>query len=170
MKKSELKEKEDSFQYWLFEMDDALEAFVASIAETEIREKLDFSKESLVVLGEWLIAHQSEFAEIEEYTIFDGFVQRTAKLDKHVLDGFVRYAGETFRKNLGGKWMIDYSTPKNIYYGLPQLKGMKNQHVQFSPYPAASAIITRKDAELLKKILEAHEKGGPALKKPIRKK
>ncbi|MBP8006519.1 hypothetical protein MMO38_04955 [Acinetobacter sp. NIPH 1852] len=42
--------------------------------------------------------------------------------ETHTVDGYARYIGETFRKYLGGKWIIELDNPKHAFYNLPEIK------------------------------------------------
>ena len=82
---------EDDFEYWLADMDDALERFFPQLPEA-VRSKLDYSSASLDVLESWFL---------ERYPNMDAVLQKSESL---TLDGVSRYVGETFRKQFGGHW------------------------------------------------------------------
>ena len=107
----------ERFQYWLVDMDDALHRFFIGL-DPALAEKLDYSPESLKLLEAWLLSRYKTVDEVKPMS------------QAKTIDGAARYAGETFRKNLGGKWHIDYEDPKNAYYGKPQLMDMKGQRTQ----------------------------------------
>ncbi len=104
-----LKEDEEGFQFWLAHMDDALEAFLEALPE-QVRQRCDYSVEGLDVL-EGLVL--SRYANIEEIK---------SPSEAEFVDGVTRYLGETYRRSLGGKWLIEYHNPKEINYGLPVLE------------------------------------------------
>jgi hypothetical protein len=76
--------------------------------------------------------------------------------NKQSMDGAARYFGETFRKQVGGKWSIDFLDPKNAFYGLPQISGFKGQTTQICPRALVSAAIARGKGDFLFKILKAN--------------
>jgi len=62
--------------------------------------------------------------------------------------------GETFRKHLGGKWFINLSNKKNVYYGLPVLTDLGAMgDVYKCPLTFCTACISRKDGQYISKIL-----------------
>src|SRR5579871_6937708 len=99
-----MSDRED-FDDWLVAMDDKLEMLLAEVPEA-ISDQLDYSVGSLSVLETWLL---SSFTSAEHIL----------KADKHLLDRLSCYVGETFRKNIGGAWTIDYSDEDDVFYGLP---------------------------------------------------
>ena|SRR5437868_9745638 len=98
----------DRFQFWLMEMDAAIEQFIDS-APPSIKARLDFSDESLDALEEWVLARYSDPSET-----------RSAQ-ESTFLDGAARYFGEIFRRHTGSKWGIRYDDPKYVFHGLPIL-------------------------------------------------
>jgi hypothetical protein len=101
-------ERFDSFQYWLMDMSDALERMKNSLPK-DISEKLNYSIESLDTLENWIL---------EQYpTVNDIIPQKEAS----IVDGYARYVGETFRKYLGGKWIIELDNPKHVFYNMPEI-------------------------------------------------
>ncbi|MCW3090734.1 MAG: hypothetical protein JWP81_1803 [Ferruginibacter sp.] len=80
---------EDDFGYWVFEMDNKLASFIASLYG-DIKTKLDYSINSLDDAERWLINTYKIPAAIEA-------LHRAI-----TVDGFCRYIGEVYRKNLGG--------------------------------------------------------------------
>lgn len=130
----------DDFELWLFQMDDELEAFVARFSAEQQR-RLDYTPDSLAVLERWLL---------ERYA---GTEQIMAVENKTTLDGAVRYIGETFRKNLGGKWDVNLTDPKDAFYKLPVITGFPGMKVAVSPYSLAGACVDRRTGAFLQTIL-----------------
>ena len=127
---------ERAFQAWLAAMDDVLAAFFEQLPEN-VAAKLDYSMESLDVLEAWLLerypAGEAADAIIE-------LVKRPAFLDPAtvppILDAVGRYVGETFRKQVGGRWWLDIDLKKFFVYGeLPLI-------IEFSPEPAPICPLT----------------------------
>jgi hypothetical protein len=116
--------REDRFEYWLIDMDDAIDRFFACLPK-HVRTSLDYSPEYLRVLEAWLLENYPTVAAIKNES------------QMHALDGAARYIGELFRHHLGGKWFIDYSDSTNIFYGRPQIQGMSGQKTQFCPMTVA---------------------------------
>lgn len=120
----------DDFQYWLFEMDDRLEAFVNDLPN-DVADALDYSPNSLLALEGWLLG---KYGSINE-------VMKPAEKDN--LDGASRYVGETFCKNVGGAWSIDQEDIKNAYYRIPVV-GRKGVWTECPPSLVTAAIDRRR--------------------------
>lgn len=118
----DVQHEEEQFQYWLADMDDALERFLKSLPP-ETRSKLDYSIESLDAVEDWILEKYGSTAEM-----LDPKESRT-------VDGLARYIGETIRRNVGGHWEIRLDDPKYAYYGIPQITG-------YSPHPTPEAPAT----------------------------
>src|SRR5690606_13509667 len=84
---------EEDFQHWLDYMDDGIEEFFAMLP-AQVRDRLDYSIDSLDVLEAWLL---------ERYPNPDAAVQTSETL---YLDGAARYIGETFHKIIGACWQV----------------------------------------------------------------
>lgn len=134
---------EELFQYWLSDMDDAINLFFSRLPQLVVQD-LDYSKSSLLIIAKWLIENYQTINSIKKDS------------EKQILDGAARYIGQTFRKHLGGKWIIDYTNKRNVYFGLPQLSNMKGQRIQQCPYTMVTATIGRKDPEFLLSLLDNH--------------
>lgn len=135
---------DDAFQYWLFDMEGAIESFLEDLPG-DIRSKLDFTADSLFVVGSMLSNRYEYIAEIADASEAEFF------------DGVTRYVGQTIRRELGGRWAIETGDPMNAFYKLPQLIGCKNQTVQVCPQKLATATLGRKDPELMYKLLVSHK-------------
>ncbi|CEN49484.1 conserved hypothetical protein [Capnocytophaga canimorsus] len=96
---------------------------------------LDYSIQSLDDLEQWI------FTNFENNTL----LIENAKL----LDLLTIYIGETFRKHIGGKWVMDTENKKNAYYMLPVLWSENFKGVIYkSPRTYATACISRKKRKL----------------------
>lgn len=102
--------RDDRFQYWLADMDEAIKRFIASAPES-IRPKLDFSAESLGTVEGWILQR------------YDGPQALVPPSEAAFLDGAARYVGEIFRERTDSKWTINTSDPKVLYFGRPTLRG-----------------------------------------------
>ena len=94
---------EDKFEYWLMDMDDAIEGFIQYLPN-HIANKLDYSIESLSTLETWLLDKYDSIEKIKPQS------------ESTIVDGAARYIGETYRRALGGKWNIDFSDDKNAFH------------------------------------------------------
>jgi hypothetical protein len=133
-------DKQDQFQEWLAEMDDALERFFASLPQ-ELAAKLDYTPESLDALEAWILQN---------------FAGTDALLDpkrSQQLDGMARYVGETLRKNVGGKWEMRLDDPKYVYYGLPQLSGFAQRSTPESPHSLVTASADRRTGDYISSVV-----------------
>jgi hypothetical protein len=127
-----------NFEEWLMSMDDKLGQLTRELPR-EVIGNLDYSPNSLAVLEGWLLSSYSSPEMLMES-------------DKHFLDRVACYVGECFRKNLGGKWMVDNSDPESAYYGLPVVRteGMPAH----CPLPMVTAALDRRTGIEMKSILE----------------
>jgi hypothetical protein len=131
----------DDFEYWLMDMDDALERFFG-ILPLQTREKLDFSPSSLGALEAWIL---------NKYPSIRAMLESDQSL---LVDGAARYIGETFRKSLGGYWDIQLDDPKFAYFGVPILTGFEEKPTPVCPLTLATASADRKTGKYLSTILE----------------
>ena len=114
-----LREDEEGFQYWLSHMDDALDAFLKGLPK-EVREGCDYSAGSLDVLEGFLLSKYPSVDAIK------------GPSEAEFIDGVSRYLGETYRKSLGGRWLIEYHNPNEINFGLPVLE-LPGWEIRFCP-------------------------------------
>ena len=131
-----LRDREE-FEYWLFDMDDAIEGFLESLS-IPVRGKLDSSPDSLDVLEAWLL---------------DRYPKTESMLDRYEfprVDDAARYIGETFRRTLGGYWDIKLDHPKNAYFGLPILTGFERPPTPICPLLLATASVDRRTGSYCK--------------------
>lgn len=145
LSQAEVEKRRENFEEWLFEMDDALEQFVEGIAEPT-RSQLDFSMASLDALEAWVL---------ERYGSPEELMKPEAK---QVLDGLARYIGETFRKQIGGRWQIRLDDPKYAFFGLPELTGFSERPTPICPHSLATAMTDRRNGTYLRTILENTKK------------
>jgi hypothetical protein len=141
----EVEKRREDFEEWLFEMDDALEQFVESIGEPT-RSQLDLSPASLDVLEAWVLERYGSPVELMKPEA------------KQVLDGLARYIGETFRKQIGGRWQIRLDDPKYAFFGLPELTGFSERPTPVCPHSLATATTDRRNGTYLRTILENTKK------------
>ena len=126
---------QDQFQLWLFEMDAALDRFVAS-APPDIASKLDFSPESLDAVESWTLSKYESPQQIRPAT------------ETAFHDGAARYVGEVFRKFTGSRWSLDQSNPKNLNYGVPALTGGRLT-IGMAPLTLVTALLDRRTGKYL---------------------
>jgi len=138
---SDLIMQRDGFNYWLAEMDDALDRFLMIFAP-DVRPRLDFSEESLDVVERWLL---------EQYAGPEALLAESAR---DVLDGASRYVGETFRKRIGGRWEIRLDDPQYAFYGLPQLTGFSDQPTPICAHSLVTAAADRRTGSYLRTVLQ----------------
>jgi len=138
---SDLIMQKESFNYWLAEMDDALERFLGMFPP-DIRPQLDYSGGSLDVVERWLL---------ERYANPDALLSVSAR---DVLDGASRYVGETFRKQIGGRWEIRLDDPQYAFFGLPQLTGFSDQPTPICAHSLVTAAADRRTGSYLRTVLQ----------------
>lgn len=133
-------QKED-FEYWLFEMDEAIQEFKNKLDQS-ISSRLDFTLESLDILESWILKQYNSPKDILE------------REEMETLDGLARYVGETYRKLIGGYWEIRFDDPKYAFYGLPQLTGFCEKATPICPHSLLTAAIDRRKGIYIRTILE----------------
>jgi hypothetical protein len=95
----------DQFEKWRTLVEVAIQQFMSRLP-SQVSEKLDYSRESLEVLGDWFLTTYPPYETIED----------PAKVI--VSDGLMYYLGETYRKNLGGYWNMHFAEVEPDYrYG-----------------------------------------------------
>ncbi len=144
MNRSALTTRED-FDYWVSDMDDALERFF-TLLPSSVREKLDFSPFSLEALEEWIL---------EKYANTQAMLQRD---QAQIVDGVARYIGETFRRTIGGYWTIRLDDPKVAFFGVPILTGFEERPTPACPLALATASADRRTGTFLHTVLKNHMK------------
>jgi len=102
--------RKDAFQFWLMDMDDAIDRFVQS-APADVRSSLDLTGASLDAIEALVLARYKTPADT-----------RSAQ-EAAFLDGAARYVGEVLRVATGSKWSIRFDDPKFVFHGLPILTG-----------------------------------------------
>jgi hypothetical protein len=130
----------DDFEYWLFDMDDALERFFSQLPP-DLATRLDYAPGSLDVIEQWILSRYTDAKAL------------LAEPEAAWLDGAARYIGETFRKTLGGMWEIRLDDPKYVYYRMPQLSGFGERPTPLSPFSLATATASRRTGRYLCGIL-----------------
>jgi hypothetical protein len=129
-----------NFEIWLASMSDVLNN--VKLFPKEIREKLDYTVESLDVI-EFYILKNYAFEDSEDSNY------------KVAFDLFSRYVGETFIKNLNDViWEFQNYDSKNIYFGKAILN--KKEGMAFTPdypYSYCVALLNRKKGNYLSSIL-----------------
>ncbi len=136
-----LLEAEDDFEWWVMDMDDALDRFLDSLPP-EIQESLDFSPRSLNVLEAWLLA---------TYPHLESLLTPEQTL---MLDGAARYIGETLRQAAGGHWSINLDDPMYVYFGLPILKKIGTSSEILCPLTLVTAATDRRTGTYLYGVLQ----------------
>jgi hypothetical protein len=132
-------ERED-FEHWLVAMDDVLDEFMARLPE-DLRQKLDYSPESLDAIEDWLL---QSYESLEAFRDSD---------DRVMTDGPARYIGETLRKNLGGRWTIQLDNPAFVFHRLPILTDFKGENSPLSPLTLTTASLDRRTGTYLSTIV-----------------
>ena len=88
---------QENFQEWIFHISDKMDEFTDEFAK-ENHLILDYTLASLDDLEKWILEHYSDAHEL--------------MADSKILDRLGIYIGETYRKYLGGKWVIDLKNKK----------------------------------------------------------
>jgi hypothetical protein len=131
----------DRFQYWLMDMDDAIDRFVQSTS-SDVGARLDGSGESLVILEELVLA---------KYGHPD---QTKASTESLFLDGAARYLGEVLRRYTGSRWTIRFDDPNYVFHGLPILTGGALGAIPCCPLTTVTASTDRRTGQYFSGILK----------------
>lgn len=129
-------EEREQFEHFLFEMSDVLEAFVLAASRSGF--KLDYSLESL--------------DDLERYWDSTGERER----DGLVANQAARYLGETFRRNLGGKWTLCVKDSDYLYLKLPVISDYAKMDIEFCPIMIFGNYVVRKQHGVLRRAVEAN--------------
>ncbi|AVM69461.1 hypothetical protein C3V36_09530 [Lachnospiraceae bacterium oral taxon 500] len=130
---------QENFQEWIFHISDKMDEFTDEFAK-ENHLILDYTLASLDDLEKWILEHYSDAHELIA--------------DAKILDRLGIYIGETYRKYLGGKWVIDLKNKKNVYYAMPAVSDPYYQDkLCISPMPDATACISRNRGNYISRIL-----------------
>lgn len=131
----------EDFEYWLANMDDFLESFLAGQPE-EIRRRLDFTGPSLDVVEAIILRTYPDIKSMLEAG------------QSRAVNELACYIGETLRKSLGGKWDIRLDDPKFVYAGLPILVDGPFRSLIECPLTLATATSDRRKGNYLRTIFE----------------
>lgn len=131
-----LGEREDEFQYWLADMDDAIGRFFLELP-SDARAHLDFTPDSLAPLEAWLLSRYPDTKSMLE------------KTESLVVDGVARYVGEVVRRSVGGRWEMRLDDPTYVFYGVPQLAGFWAQATPICPLALATAAADRRTGRFI---------------------
>jgi hypothetical protein len=134
-------EQELEFDAWLTDMDDALERFM-ELAPESLIEQLDYSPDSLNAIEHWLL---------QSYASLDAF---DAEPSTQLIDGAVRYVGETFVRNLGAHWSVSLENPNDVFYGLPIVIGHPGQTTPLCPHRLTGVATDRRLGNFLRTVFD----------------
>lgn len=132
------------FENWVFEMDDKLDQFKKSLYG-DIKTKMNYSISSLDFAERWLI---------DTYKTPDSVDALHRAI---TVDGFVKYIGEVFRKNLGGHWDMNFSNIADVATG-PYITGFDNAGTIFKPFFEIKKLLEAKTGHHLKNRLLSMKK------------
>jgi hypothetical protein len=108
--------------------------------------RLDLTPGSLDALGRWLV---------ETYATPDA-------LPAAALEGAAYYAGETFRRALGGRWQVQPGDSRSAYAGLPVIAGFDNKLGPLCPRALLVSAVERREAHHLGDLLRFRLRYGAA--------
>jgi hypothetical protein len=132
-------EEAEKFQFYIFEMDDVLEAFIAEAKEAGVT--LDYSLPSLDALEPYLLVKLEAGANRDLLRNQGG-----------------RYVGETFRKLIGGHWELCLKDPSYLYFKLPVVTGYSAKPIEFCPNEVVGNFLGWQKPGTFKRAFAAHEK------------
>lgn len=130
---------EPLFEEWLEDMHPRLARFVDFLLPPVVG---DFSRESLVGLEAQLL---ERFPDPERYYQGDG--------DRDVIDGAVRYVGETYLRAFGGGWKFS-DDPSFVVAGRPYVLLGTPDATPISPFNLMGAALHRRTGRVLAKVFD----------------
>ena len=133
---------DNDFQYWVFEIDDKLEKFFHDSVPYQIRKHLDYSPASLEIVEDWILKKYSERSDLKR------------PQEQYFADCIACYVGETFRKNIGGRWDIELEDESDAYYRVPVLTNYEPNPIPICPLGLVSASTDRRTGNFIRTILE----------------
>ncbi|PJK00149.1 hypothetical protein CO615_05720 [Lysobacteraceae bacterium NML75-0749] len=130
---------QNDFQDWIFCIDEKMEYFTEDFARKN-NLVLDYSVQSLDDLERW---------------IFSNFENNELLIENSkLLDLLTIYIGETFRRHIGGKWVMDTKNKENAFYMRPVLWSKDFRGVVYkNPMAYATACISRRKGDYISGIL-----------------
>jgi hypothetical protein len=134
------KSSERHFEAWLANMDEALREFTDSFP-VEIRDKLDYSIESIDVLEQWLMRRYNTNKEA------------IGDVDSTALDRVARYVGETIRRSTGSQWVIDLKDDSKVFFGVPFLTGGTVSGERICPLALTTASLDRRTGHFISTVV-----------------
>jgi hypothetical protein len=129
-------EELEKFEFYVFEMDDVLEPFVAEAKAA--RYNFDYSLDSLEDLERYL-ARAPVGADRSLY-----------------LNRAARYLGEVFRNVVGGHWELCLTPPNNAYFKLPIITGYSDSGIEFCPIIMVQGYAFSPEPGKLKRVVKYH--------------
>ena len=133
---SDLNGKEDNFAWWLNIMPDEMPRL--SILPKDVRDQLDYSLDSLDVIEKYITDNYTP-EEIRDWR------------NKFACDIFVRYIGETFRRNFPELyWCFDPVDEASDHYGMPVLCTLEKKSPPLTPTVWVTALIHRREGNFLR--------------------
>ena len=131
---------QDDFEDWIILIDFKMDYFTGEFAK-EQNLKLDYSIESLDELEGWILANYKEVNDLIA--------------DRKMLDYLTVYVGETIRKNLGGKWVIDLENKENVFYSMPVvINPDRKRAILLCPLTLSTASIDRQKGNFISTVVK----------------
>ena len=131
---------QDDFEDWIILIDFKMDYFTGEFVK-EQNLKLDYSIESLDELEGWILANYKEVNDLIA--------------DRKMLDYLTVYVGETIRKNLGGKWVIDLENKENVFYSMPVVINPDRRRApHLCPLTLSTASIDRQKGKFISTVVK----------------
>lgn len=125
---------QQQYQEWLDNRDAIIEKLKIEL-DASTGEALDFTPQSLQMVGAYLVDHFASLAELH----------RPENRSQHL--GFSTYVFEVFRRNLGLEPHLPQDDPKYEYFGVPVLRFPDGRDI--SPFDLVTFTVHRRDPALL---------------------
>jgi len=132
----------DSFGEWSAIVSNNIQNFISTLPEP-ISAELNYSMDSLSILGNWLI---------EQYPYPNSDKKQNGRIEIH--NGLIYYVGEVYRKYLEGHWNVHFKElePDYEYGEEPVIEGFHHD-VALCPYQVVLLTLSQNDGETLKRVL-----------------
>lgn len=119
-----------------------------TLVPSDLREKLDYSLESIDVLEAWLL---------EKYATYQ---QAITPEEYPVLDAAGVYIGETFQDLLEGEWIVELEDADDPFQGMPGIIDFDSAQVPDIIYPVSwlTAALDRRNGNFIRRQMERYTK------------
>lgn len=133
------KDLENEFDWWITSIPDKIE-LLGSFVPKQVLSQLDFSLNSLIILGDYIL---------ENWDV------KLLKAELLKWDALAAYIGKTYRKNVPtAEWFIELDNINEIYYNTPYI--ITQTKTRFIPHFEITTMINRKNNNFIYALTKRH--------------